>query len=190
MIHETAIRIINWQILNGFLNEKDRNKYVYAYEVLVNQVLNISIAAFLAIAAHKLKEIIVFLIVYIPLRKYAGGYHAKSNEKCILYSSAIIVLIIFLNMLSGRLLDNPAMVILSLFLAMSGVWSIAPVESVNKVLNVKERIKYKRKIHIYCAVHVAAVVLNALVLKQEYILLNITFGYIAIFLLLLKGRYK
>ena len=44
MIHKIAEKMINWQIVKGNLTETDRNKYVYAYEILFNQLVNLSIA--------------------------------------------------------------------------------------------------------------------------------------------------
>lgn len=96
MIHKIAERIVNEQIAKECLNADERNKYIYAYEVLVNQVINIAIAVILALMLHEPKAVLLFLCIYIPLRKYAGGFHAKNNERCIVYSTLIIVLVMLL----------------------------------------------------------------------------------------------
>lgn len=65
MIHKIAEKMINWQIVKGNLTETDRNKYVYAYEILFNQLVNLSIAVVLAFVSHELISVLLFLVIYI-----------------------------------------------------------------------------------------------------------------------------
>lgn len=182
--------MINWQVTKGNLIEKERNKYVYAYEILLNQLINLSIAAILAFISHELIGVLMFLIVYIPLRKYAGGFHAKSSERCILYSSLVILYIILLNKWLRYVSNGYDKVIeICFMLLLVFVWHVAPIEAQNKQLDREERGKYRRKVHIICIIHISIMALNVLILKRKCISINILAGYIILFWVLIVA-YK
>lgn len=182
MIHKVSEKIIDFQVIKGNITEEERNKYVYAYEVLLNQLINISIAMALALISCELKAVLLFLVIYIPLRKYAGGFHAKTNERCIIYSSLMIIGVIFLNkwlrcFVSGY--EN-IMAICSLVL-LAFICYMAPVEAENKKLDVEESRKYKRKVYIISIIHIFILAVNLLFLKIRCISVNIMLGYLILF---------
>lgn len=97
MIHRLAEKIVTGQIRKGTMQEEERNKYIYAYEVFLDQIFNFAIAFVLGIVTHELLAVCIFLAIYIPLRKYAGGFHAKTNGRCMVYSTLVIVGVILCN---------------------------------------------------------------------------------------------
>lgn len=185
MIHKTSKKIVSWQVAKGNLAEEERNKYVYAYEILLNQLINLSIAAVLAFISHELKAVLMFLVIYIPLRKYAGGFHAKSNERCVIYSTFVIIYVILLNKWLSYFAGGYENIMATCsMLLLACVCHIAPIETKNKKLDMKERGKYRRNIHIICMIHLFIMALNVLILKKKCISINILVGYIILFVIL------
>ncbi len=180
MIHKVSEKIINWQIIKGNLRECEQNKYIYAYEILLNQLINLTIAIVLAFISQELKAVLIFLAIYIPLRKYAGGFHAKNNGRCIIYSTFIIIVVIFLN---KRLcyLPNGNIAEICFLLLLVFVWYVAPIEAKNKKLAMEERRKFRKKVHLVCVTHIFIMVLNVFVLKRTCISINILLGYLTLF---------
>lgn len=179
MIHKTAVNIINWQIEKGSLSEKERNKYVYAYEILLNQVINLSIAVLLALVSKEAIAVFLFLGIYIPLRKYAGGFHAKNNERCILYSSLVIMGVILLNKwLSFYAESFETVMTVCTLLLLSFVWQVAPIDTENKKLEDAERNKYRKKVHMFCVMHIFLMIFNLLLVKRTDLCINILLAYI------------
>lgn len=159
MIHKIAEKMINWQIDKGNLTETERSKYVYAYEVMLNQLVNMSIAAVLAFVSHELIAVLLFLVIYIPLRKYAGGFHAENNEKCIIYSSLVIIYVIVLNKTLYDVTNAYGGIgTICFVLMLAFVWHMAPIETKNKKLDNMERRRYRRKVHIICIIHILLMV--------------------------------
>lgn len=184
-MHRISEKIISWQIRKGKLRGSERNKYVYAYEILLNQLVNMFIAIVLALVFHELIAVLVFLVIYIPLRKYAGGFHAKSNEKCMICSSVVIVCVIVLNKVLHYVMNNwESFSIIWFILVLAYVWRMAPIETPNKKLDEVERRTYKRKVHFICIVHMMLMVLNVLVLKGTCIPINMLLAYTTSSLLL------
>ncbi len=90
MLNKLSKGIVDWQIQRKYLSNEERELYVYAYEVLINQVINIIAAILIAVLMHALIPVLVFLVCYIPLRSYCGGYHAKTNIGCTCISALVI----------------------------------------------------------------------------------------------------
>ena len=75
MIEKVAKQLFDTQCRCGMLDEKERNLYEYAYNLLICRVIVYLLIVVLGICLGSLKEIIVFLLAFIPLRQYARGLH-------------------------------------------------------------------------------------------------------------------
>lgn len=144
MLKKLAGRIVNRQVEEGCLPDTEREVYTYAYEVLLNQLINIFISVIIAICMQDFLTVAVFLVSYIPLRSYCGGYHAKTHLRCSAVSAILLILICtMMHLLNGWANGIPA---LAAFL-LSGilVFLYAPVESKNKPLDDAERSCYRKR---------------------------------------------
>lgn len=144
MIERVAKKMIAWQIKKKYLPEKEKELYTYAYGLLIGQGVNIIIACLLALALHSFIPVFHFLLFYIPLRSYAGGYHAKSYTICTLFSNALVLLICLINKIV------PGESILSINLLGSGVcgtmiFFLSPVQDVYKPLEKIEKDCYSKR---------------------------------------------
>ena len=87
-------------------------------------------------------ETIIFTLGYIPLRIYAGGYHAKTPLRCWCLSNIILAvsLVIVQNVekyyIAFDILSLIAIVVLIVFM---------PVEDLHKPLDQNDRKKYKKR---------------------------------------------
>ena len=72
--------------------EDDRIIYLYGIKEGLTILQNIIISIVLGILFNNLFQTFIFLIAYIPLRSFAGGYHAASVKKCMVYSLILILL--------------------------------------------------------------------------------------------------
>lgn len=155
MLRRMSERIVGWQIEKGTLTETDREVYLYGYEVLLNQVINVAIAALLAIILRSPIQIIVFLVGYIPLRSYSGGYHADSNLGC----SVVSAMLIFVVCLASEAMHGTPVALMSLAaFGVSGllIFKIAPVPDKNKPLDDLETARYRLRSRMIWAVEVFA----------------------------------
>ncbi len=84
---------------------------------------------------------IFFLIGFMSLRVYAGGFHAKSEMKCAVLS-AITVLAAYVLIKSN--IENVLLILIPGAIAMLAVCVLSPVENPDNILSVKEK-KYFKK---------------------------------------------
>nr|WP_314459945.1 accessory gene regulator B family protein [uncultured Clostridium sp.] len=144
MLQRISEDIVSWQIRKKFLKDDQRALYLYAYEILLNQIINIVVAVIIAVIMRAPMPVFVFLASYIPLRSYCGGYHAKTNGVCTVVS-AILILIVCL-------LEKYIVGTAALFLPVAGflisgilIYIFAPVPDRNKLLDEEETSRYRLK---------------------------------------------
>lgn len=143
MLERISGRIVGWQIQKGILSDEERAVYQYAYELLLNQAINILIAVLIAVVFRAPLPVLLFLLSYIPLRSFCGGYHADTNLRCTVVSALLIcgVCWLYQNIRDGFWLTwYPLGYLISGYLVMR----YAPVPDQNKPLDEEETIRYKQ----------------------------------------------
>lgn len=76
------------------IEEEYREVYIYGIQVLMLDLLETFIALLLGFVSCRLLEIILFLLMFVPLRQFAGGYHASTSLKCTIFTTASMTIFI------------------------------------------------------------------------------------------------
>lgn len=87
MFHNLAVDIAFLLIKNKIVDIQHRDVYVYGLEVIL---LNCSLLIMFLIASMLCGAMLNFwayLIFFLPIRIFSGGYHAKSSESCFVLST-------------------------------------------------------------------------------------------------------
>lgn len=85
--------ILKKLIKRNVIEEKDRQIYLYGLYEGIIILENIIITIFIGFWFGNLIQTFMFLVAYIPLRSYAGGYHAKTEKKCFFYSVILVLMV-------------------------------------------------------------------------------------------------
>lgn len=87
MIKKASTLIVEFWIKNAIIKTDDKESYCYGMELILSTLINV---AFMVILSYYVIgypiAFIPYIAVYTPLRLTAGGYHARSHLKCILYT--------------------------------------------------------------------------------------------------------
>lgn len=78
-------------VKNEIIPSDDREIYIYGLKQGFILLVNIFTTFVIGFAFNKTMETIIFLVTYIPLRIYAGGYHARTQMGCYICSVVLIV---------------------------------------------------------------------------------------------------
>lgn len=142
MFKRISDSLVNYQIRKEYMKETDRELYEYAYELLVMQSTNIAASLIVAAIFCKLIPVTIFLVFYIPLRIFAGGNHAKTNEICSVVSICIIIGVC----IAMNACKNVPIFYFTTFEIIAGfiIFFLSPVEDCNKPLDSVENRKYKK----------------------------------------------
>ncbi|KAF5053177.1 regulator protein B [anaerobic digester metagenome] len=130
--------------LSKGLQEDDKDIYVFGVYQGAILLLNICTALLIGVALNMLLEIVIYLICFLPLRIFAGGYHAKTQLRCYIMSSFTTVIIL----LGIQFLQQQESIweFLSYFVSFGIIWRFAPVADGNKPLLEKEQVNYQKKV--------------------------------------------
>lgn len=80
-------------------------------------------------------EGIIFTAAYIPIRIYSGGYHAKTPQRCWLFSAIMLLMVLCIIKYTP---NNPAFFWIYTVLSLVScviIWILSPVEDKNKTLD-------------------------------------------------------
>ncbi|MBE5927774.1 MAG: hypothetical protein E7267_00130 [Lachnospiraceae bacterium] len=115
------------------VNIVDRDIYIYGLEViLLNGILMISFLI-MSIWFNMLFHFVAFVIFFIPLRIFMGGYHAKRSETCFIISNVMYLISLVINKSSESWHHNAVVILLSILILITMfVWS--PVKNKNRPL--------------------------------------------------------
>lgn len=104
---------------------------------------------------------IVYAVLYIPLRSYAGGYHVGSALVCYLYSVGALVIIA---KLSGLLFTTEgSSLYIVFFISCLIIGILSPVEDSNKPLDAIEKKVYGRRVLVILLLYTGVFVISNLI---------------------------
>ena len=96
MIAQLSKRIASFFVHSKVIESENEQVYEYGLELLISTLLNSVIALVLALFSRTLWQCICFLVVFIFLRKSAGGFHAKTHLGCCSILAAVLGIFIVL----------------------------------------------------------------------------------------------
>lgn len=141
-------KVVKLLIDNKVIIAEQKELYIYGVKQLRRFLLNIATSLIIGIVLNMVYESILFSIFFIPLRQFAGGYHARSPKIC--YISSVSMIVFALATIYYMPINFTSLVII-ITLTLIFIWIKAPVESANKPLTTKEKCKFRRyTLSIFC----------------------------------------
>ncbi len=151
MISALSKKITNTLIDKNSICKEDRELYEYGFFMLLSNLYFTVITCLLGIVFGVFFESLVFFVSFMLIRKYAGGYHAKTETRCQIFSTASI----FLSVIFIRYIDFEK---ISLFLfiltviASILIFAFSPLDTPEKPLDIKEKSYFKKISYIILTV--------------------------------------
>lgn len=186
MIGRFVEKIISNLIEQNIVPYEDKEIYSYGLHQGIVIIINILTFILIGLFFRMVSESLLFLVSYIPLRTYSGGYHATTQIKCY-YLSIVMILLVLLTI---RIVSwtSPMAIGISL-LSGATIFSLAPVEDRNKPLSNSEVRIYKKIARFILWIEL---MLIAIILKIGYInfALPIALSIVTVSIMLILGKLK
>lgn len=145
MKFDVSEKIVKSLITIGVVPSDDKDLYQYGIRHGILMVINVLTIILIGFILGMVWQSIVFILAYIPVRTYSGGYHASTELKCYLFSVALI----FVVLIGIKLIPwNAYICSIVTLCALMIIIRLAPVEDLNKPLEQKEKAVYKRRARI------------------------------------------
>ncbi len=181
MISERLIELLQ---RNKIIKSENKELYIYGINQLFVIIINIITTVIIGAAFGMVWESVIFMSMYIPLRSYAGGYHARTQIGCYFFSIVLITIsVIIMKVLSW---DSFICCIINIITS-SSIIILSPVEDINKPLSESERVLYRKKA-IVILTFLIIIFLLFLILKNIKVVVCVTMTLIVLSFMLVLGR--
>lgn len=140
MLNKIATSLAKKLISNKTISEEMLDIYVYGFELLISFLFSTTIVIACGMILNRMSQTIAFLCVFIFLRSFTGGYHAKTY----LFCSVVTLLTYGIVLLASSLMEVTIIYyVLILIVGIILLIIFAPIKHPNKEIVPKQRIKYK-----------------------------------------------
>jgi accessory gene regulator B len=142
MIHRIADRLTALFYAQNIINSDQQDVYAYGMELILSGGIGIFNIILISIFFGGILHGLMFLAVLIPVRLYAGGYHANTHLGC---NIAFICVYIFSIGIEKICLHYDIMItifVLTLIAFMVTTY-FSPIDNKNKILMPEEKSRYK-----------------------------------------------
>ena len=140
MLEKVSKSITNSLRKKGIVLDEFADVYQYGFELMLSFLIGTGLVIIAGIIVNRFIETLVFLIVFISLRSFTGGFHAMKYWICTVSTFGVYSLVMFVS----SYVSVNFYVFYILFLIGSIILYIkAPVENPNKELTKKQKSKYK-----------------------------------------------
>jgi len=139
MLSYVSRHIVDWLILKKAVEEEDRELYEYAAYNLI--FTSIPLGAFLivcGIIGYFVKGLLL-LTALLAVRRYSGGFHAKTPFGCMCISSAVLAICF----VYSTIVQNGLFVGIVTAVSAAGVFILSPIDSENRRLDMEEKRRYR-----------------------------------------------
>lgn len=125
----------------GVVDEKKKEIYIYGLELLFSTMFTMLSILALSFVALSPAYGFVFLLFFIPVRLFAGGFHAKTFAHCFFITNGIFLTVF----LCARIMEHNIIINGILYLASACyIWIKAPVIHKNQIVK-QEKVEKNRR---------------------------------------------
>ena len=138
-----ARALADYVLYKGVINKDEYDMYEYGFQIALETGLSLIISGIIAGLLQMIPEGILFFIVFIPLRSYAGGLHMKKYLHCLILScltfSAVLLIVKYVRL--------PIFILSIAFLVMEiAIYYMYPVENINREVDEAENLFFRQRL--------------------------------------------
>ncbi len=174
-------KVGNRFVRDGIITEEDKELYTFGMQQGMIILLNIISTIIIGIIFNMVWQSVVFLLAYMPLRSYAGGYHARTQFRCYLIS--LFITVVALIGMTG-LQWTSLTALFSVIISAGIIFALTPVEDANKPLDASEQELYKRKTRKILLLEILIALAFWFINKEISVCIIMVFDILSIMLLL------
>lgn len=168
----------------GLISEDDLEIYEYGIQCELEIMLFIFLSSYIAYLFKMPLEYLVFLLMFMPIRSYAGGLHLKKYSTCLVCS--LLTLVFVMTVAKYVPFSTQLTVFVSVILLLI-LWNITPVNHKNREINAQEEYHLRAKLRkILCIVAITIIFFSVFKLCRVLVVQAVTLLIIVISMILGK----
>lgn len=126
------------------IDSGDRDTYEYGFQITMANITNALIVLVIGLLFHSILRAALFYAVFISLRMFCGGFHAKTYTRCFCLFGTTCTLCMAASYAMTDVHFLIPMAVLAILLQGVCIWRMAPIENENHPLYGDERTKFRR----------------------------------------------
>lgn len=173
----SCITDILWK--QGILQDDDIKKCNYGLDIFLSSTLEVLSILIISLFINNFIETILFFTAFIPLRIYAGGYHAKTRLKCFIVSIIVYTLFtVTTNSIPEKYygLSTSLLTLISLTIILPN----EPVIHYNKTVTKTEKNNYKKICSRICIAETLFLIFLSIATPNNKFELSIALGQMSV----------
>lgn len=178
--------LTDYVIQKGMVKEEDRELYEYGFMITIEAGLFILFSLFVLLYLHMIKEGILFFLIFVPLRSYAGGLHLDRFYSCFALScltfSGILLIVRCVHI--PLLFSFVGLVVLEI-----AIYALYPVENINREVDSEENSFFKTRLKIFLVIDFVIATI-CVAFKNECFVFLMAMTFFIIVITMILGKYK
>lgn len=188
MISKLSEQLAEKMLSSGTTSDEDKELYVYAFFMLLSQLIFFVIACLFGVILNCILESILFYLAFQFIRKYAGGYHAKTETRCEIMSTFTILACIIIIRLAETY-DLQTILLIISTVSTACIFVFCPLDTPENPLSEKE-FKYFRKISWLILSVITTGIIVSFIINVKMILVPSCLSLILEGILIVAGKIK
>lgn len=164
---------------NGIIQEEDIDKCRYGLEVFLSSVLEMLSVLIISIFVENFMETLFFFVAFVPLRIYAGGYHAETRLRCYVILLVVYALFSFIMKITPENVYTLIECFGALFTLII-VFAFAPVLHRNKNINDIEIYHYRKISTAIVLIELLVIMIGIFLFENNVLVFAFTLGQLSV----------
>lgn len=135
-----ATKISSKMLHLGIFSEEMYDIYVYGFELVLSFLFSIAVMFSIGIVTNRILHTILFLLVFITLRSFTGGYHANTYGVCFVVTISVFLITL---LLAEYINISWWYYLFLLSVGLPIIYIYAPIEHHNKPLETNDKARCK-----------------------------------------------
>lgn len=181
MLHNISKKLA--KKLADYLEDEKEDIYIYGLELIISTVVGLVSILLISNMLSELKSGLLFIIMFVPLRLFTGGYHAATYGKCFVISNCSYLMVLFLKYIMW---DNIPLGIWFVLLFISGCYIVsnAPIINPAQPINEQKQVRSKRIAVRILIVDIATILFLMESNKEMICMATLSICLVAVFMLI------
>lgn len=139
--------IVQIMLNNKIITAKECDAYVYCFNFIIDYIIFLFVSLLIGLLFRLTAPVCFFLISFLLMRTYGGGYHAKTHKLCLIYSYTIVFICCIFLIIASDIWNNVWYYCINTIYILSYVSFIVfyPKNTYNKMLDTAHLKKIKLK---------------------------------------------
>ncbi|HIZ76103.1 MAG TPA: accessory gene regulator B family protein [Firmicutes bacterium] len=186
MIASFCAKVCDYFVTIGVIESGKKDLYIYGLHQGIVMFFNIITTLLVGCILGMVWQSIVFLLAYIPIRSYAGGYHAKTPVRCY----CISVILITATLLAMKYVTlTPATCWGGILGSSALIFILAPIEDKNKPFTPAEKKVFQKRSRILLGVEFSVGAI-AYILGYSSVCFCVLMSLVTLSVMLILGKIK